>query len=145
MFEPELTWFKVIVLIVSGYTLGVSVANSYYFNQIRIKNNCQPISNGTATTMVWLNIILAIVAAIIFFWSLFRLIFTGHEEKVPTNKVYNLHNHVHNSPDYEAKTLTTGMQSPIVASPIIPVPQTTVVLPTTPINSPGVITSSSFM
>ena len=94
----ELTWYRVIVLISSATALAISIANLYYFNKIRLNGACGPVSEGTATTMVWLNLILAILSAIAFFWSLFRLIFSGEDHDV-VNQNYNLHTHIHPDPD----------------------------------------------
>lgn len=96
--KTEITWYKALVLITAALAIGFGITNMVYFNEIRTKGNCGPVSTGTATTMIWLNLILAIVAAIVFFWSLFRLIFTGYEEDVTTNS-YNIHTHIHPEPD----------------------------------------------
>ena len=119
MIGPEITWYKALVLITSALAIGFGITNLVYFNEIRLKGNCGPVSSGTATTMVWLNLILVIFAAIIFFWSLFRLIYSGKDAETPVNKTYNLHNHVHAEPD----TLPTTLP----VSPMYTVPR----------NSPG--------
>jgi NADH:ubiquinone oxidoreductase subunit 5 (subunit L)/multisubunit Na+/H+ antiporter MnhA subunit len=94
----ELTFYRAIVLISSAATLGISIASLYYFNKIRLDGQCSPVTHGTATTMVWLNLILAILSAIAFFWSLFRLIFNGEDHDV-VNESFNLHTHIHPDPD----------------------------------------------
>ena len=72
----ESRWFKIIVFILSAIVVGVTIANIAYFNQIR-NGSCQALSHNTATTMVWVNAILLVIAIIIFLWSLWRLLFSG--------------------------------------------------------------------
>lgn len=72
----ESRWFKIIVFILSAVVVGVTIANIVYFNRIR-NGTCQAISHNTATTMVWVNAILLVIAIIIFLWSLWRLLFSG--------------------------------------------------------------------
>ena len=90
MHPVEFTWYKAIVLIMSAIALGFGILNIIYFNRIRLnQDECTELSSGEATTALWLNIILVIFAAVLFFWSLFRLIFTGEEKKPIVNKQYN--------------------------------------------------------
>ena len=96
--KVELTWYRTVVLVASGFSLGVGVANLYYFNKIRLDGQCSPVTQGTATTMLWLNLVVVILSAIAFFWSLFRLIFSGHDSDV-VNQQFNLHTHLHDSAD----------------------------------------------
>ena len=72
----ESRWFKIVVFILSSVVVGVTIANVVYFNKIR-NGSCQAISHNTATTMVWVNAILLVIAIIIFLWSLWRLLFSG--------------------------------------------------------------------
>ena len=96
--HPELTWYRAVVLLSSGFALAISITGLYYFNKIRLNGACGPVSEGTATTMVWLNLILAILSAIAFFWSLFRLIFSGEDHDI-VNTNFNLHTHLSTVPD----------------------------------------------
>ena len=89
----ELTFYRSIVLISSAASLGIGIAALYYFNKIRFNGACGPVSEGTATTMVWLLLLLVILAAVAFFWSLFRLIFSGEDHDV-VNHNFNLHTHI---------------------------------------------------
>ena len=74
--------FKIVVFILSAVVVGVSIANIVYFNRIR-DGTCQAVSHGTATTMVWVNAILLVIAIIILLWSLWRLLFSqGAREQV---------------------------------------------------------------
>lgn len=94
MHPIEFTWYKALVLIAAAIAIGVGILNIVYFNKIRLNSsNCNEISSGEATTALWLNIILVIFAGILFFWSLFRLIFTGEPDKDIIGKNYNTINH----------------------------------------------------
>ena len=91
MHPIEFTWYKAIVLITSAMAIGFGILNIYYFNRIRVNNNCQDLSSGSADVAMWLNILLVIFGGILFFWSLFRLIFSGGMTKDVVNKTYNTH------------------------------------------------------
>ncbi len=78
----ESRWYTVLVFLVSIITVGVTIANAIYFNRIRNDVGCDSVSRGEATTMLWFNIILLIIATLISLWSLGRLIFTGTRDKV---------------------------------------------------------------
>ena len=67
-------WFKIIIIIVAAATIGVSIANIIYYNRIR-SSNSTVISHNEAVTMLWINIILIVFAAVIFIWAIWRLIF----------------------------------------------------------------------
>jgi len=110
MHDTEFTFYKVLVLLSSAASIAFGITNIVYFNKIRLDNNCPEISSGTATTLLWLNIILVILSSIVFFWSIFRLIFTGKEEKDIVNKKYN--NYTHNYPVSSNGDGSTITQSP---------------------------------
>ena len=114
MFDPEITWYKALVLITGALAIGFGITNIVYFNRIRLEGQCGPVSSGTATTLVWLNIILVIFASVVFLWSFFRLIFTGREED-KINASYNLHTHIHSESDTDVAPLLTTLP---VASPV---------------------------
>ena len=97
MHSSEITWYKIIVLLTSFMGIAFGITNIAYYNKIRVDDNCKDISSGTATTLLWLNIILVVFSSILFFWSLFRLIFTGNEKEL-VNKTYNTHTHEYSSP-----------------------------------------------
>ena len=97
MHPIEFTWYKAIVLITSALALVVGIINIVYFNKIRLNpSNCAELSTTEANTGLWLNVFLVIFAGILFFWSLFRLIFTGEPEKELVHKTYNT---IHHSPE----------------------------------------------
>lgn len=118
MHPAEITWYKIIVLLTSAMGIGFGITNLVYFNKIRVDNNCEEISSGTATTLLWLNIILVVFSSILFFWSLFRLVFTGKPEKDNINTTYKTHTHnysepsnVLESPNLESSYSVTGYGS----------------------------------
>lgn len=74
----ESRWFKIIVLIISGFFVGFSVANIVYYAKIRnctsnSNSNCS-VSRGEATSMIIVNSILLIISFILFIWSIITLI-----------------------------------------------------------------------
>ena len=73
--STESRWFKIIVFIVAAIVVGVTIANIVFFNRIR-DGTCNAVTHGQATTMLWVNVILLVIAVIIFLWSLWRLLFT---------------------------------------------------------------------
>jgi hypothetical protein len=70
--------FNVVLFIAVGFILGVLIANAFYFNRIRGSGCGGSISSGEATIMFWLNVALAVVAAIIWLWSIYRLFVIFH-------------------------------------------------------------------
>lgn len=70
----EARWFKIAVLIVSGFFVGFSIANIVYFNKIRRVGGAAGISKGEATAMVWINALLLAISIVIFLWSIYRLV-----------------------------------------------------------------------
>ena len=112
MYDPEITWYKALVMLTAAMGIGFGITNIVYFNRVRLEGQCSPISKSTSTTLVWLNIFLVIFSSVIFFWSFFRLVFTGREvDKV--NQSFNLHTHITSTPD------TVLMSPSVVPSPLI--------------------------
>ena len=94
MHPVEFTWYKAIVLITAAMGLGIGILNIVYFNRIRLNTtNCTELTSGEANAALWLNIALVIFSGILFFWSLFRLIFTGEPSKDIVHKTYNTFHH----------------------------------------------------
>ena len=56
------------VLLFSGGAFALAIANAVFFD--RARRNCDTISTGTAELMFWLNVILAVVFGILFFWTI---------------------------------------------------------------------------
>lgn len=98
MHSVEVTWYKFLVLLTSIMGIAFGTVNLVYFNKIRVNNNCEEISSGTATTLLWLNLILIIFSTIIFLWSLYRLIFTGKTEEDLLDTTYKTHIHDYAEP-----------------------------------------------
>ena len=59
--------------------LDFSIADVVYFKRIS-SGSCTSISQSAALSMYWVNILLLIVAIILFLWALYRLIF-GRETR----------------------------------------------------------------
>lgn len=64
--------FLWVVIIGSAGGIALTVANAIEYN--RARTNCDAISSNTANVLLWLNIILAVVLAIIFIWAIYRLV-----------------------------------------------------------------------
>ena len=114
MHPVEFTFYKGLVLLASAIAITFGIINLVYFNRIRVDGNCEDISVTTATTMIWLNIVLVAFASITFFWSLFRLIHTGQKEKDVIHKTYNTH--VHDYPSDVTSLLSPGTSPTTPAS-----------------------------
>jgi len=99
MHPVEITWYKILVLITTVMGIAFGITNLVYFNKIRLNDNCEEISSGTDTTLLWLNLILVVFSAVIFFWSLYRLIFTGKPEEDLVNMTYKTHTHNYLEPE----------------------------------------------
>ena len=76
----ESRWFKIIVFLLSAAVIGVTIANIIYYNKIR-NGTCGAVTHGEATTMLWVNVILLIVAIFVFIWSIWKLLFTHDTRK----------------------------------------------------------------
>lgn len=96
MHPIEFTWYKAIVLITAAMAIGFGILNIVYFNRLRLSNNTSEVTTSEANTALWLNIILVIFAGILFFWSLFRLIFSHKGEKNVVHTTVN--NNIRASP-----------------------------------------------
>ncbi len=86
--DPESRWFKIVVLIATGFFAGFFIANAIYFNRI-MNGSCSAVTKTEATVLFWANIILAIIAGIIFIWVLFRIVWVrrpSKEEKTAAEK-----------------------------------------------------------
>ena len=70
----ETRWFKIVTVFGTGIATAAFVANAIYFARIK-DGSCNAVTSGEATTLLWINIILAIVIGLHFIWSLWRLIF----------------------------------------------------------------------
>jgi len=77
--------FNGTVMVISGFFTGFSIVNAIYYSKLMNNNSPNPpISNMTAKILMIFNIILVILAAGIFVWSLYRLSFNrGGKENIP--------------------------------------------------------------
>ena len=67
-------WFKIVVFLLTTIAVVVCISNIIYFNRMR-DGTSDKITHGEATTMFWVNIILLVLAAIVWIWSIWALIF----------------------------------------------------------------------
>lgn len=81
----ETQWFKIIVFISAGFFAGLFLANIIYYNRLR---SGQTLSHGEAVSMLWLNIILFILAIILFIWALIRLILRQDVRQTWSDQAY---------------------------------------------------------
>lgn len=72
-------WFRITVAALSFIIVVTSIVNLIYYSNAA-GGNCQGISSGFATFMLWLNIIMLIVAVAVFFWSMV-VIFTTKKDR----------------------------------------------------------------
>lgn len=86
--DTESRWFPIVVLIISALIAIFCGFNVYYYNQIRLNDSCTgAVTVEQATTMFWINLVVVILAIVIFLWSIWRIIFSekyrsGIKEKV---------------------------------------------------------------
>lgn len=69
----ESRWFKIIVLLIALVILILAVINIVYFNKIR---QGETLSSSEGSTLLWVNVVIAVVAAIILLWALWRMLFS---------------------------------------------------------------------
>lgn len=60
------------VLIASAAGLTLTILNATYYGKVAKSTGGCNLSQGTANTMMWLNIILAVIFGIVFIYALFR-------------------------------------------------------------------------
>lgn len=72
-------WFAIYVFIITIFILGISILNAVYYNRIR-NGTCNAITRKEAETGFWLNVIIAILTFILFFWSLFYFFTINRDE-----------------------------------------------------------------
>jgi high-affinity Fe2+/Pb2+ permease len=77
--NTESTFFGTVVVIGAGATLALTIVNAVYYS--KASSNCASISSSTASTLMWINIILAIIAGIILLWGLWRLIVSREKRR----------------------------------------------------------------
>lgn len=75
MGSTETLWFRIFALIVTGIIAGYAIANVVYYNRIRATTVAMGgVTHGEATAMVWASVFIFIISAILFIWSLVRII-----------------------------------------------------------------------
>jgi len=84
MADTESLWFKIVVFIVAGFAAGLFLADIIYFNRLR---NGGTLTSTEATSMLWLNAILFVLALIVFIWALIRLVLGQSTREMITTRV----------------------------------------------------------
>jgi len=79
-------WFLYIVIFISAATIGITIPNIIYFNNLR-SGTSTGITTSQALTMLWLNIILLILAIMLFILTIWMLLRPN-----PTTKQYKPYN-----------------------------------------------------
>ena len=67
-------WWRIIIVIVLALFLTLFIVNTIYYNRI-MNGSCLAISNSTATTLFWFNLIWCGVVGAILIWAIIRLFF----------------------------------------------------------------------
>lgn len=76
-------WFRLVVLIFSGFIVGFSITNAIFYNRIRTSTMTNlPVSQDTATNMLIVNIILAILGIVLLIWAIYRLLSKEKRETI---------------------------------------------------------------
>lgn len=76
--------FLITTVVVAGFFAGFSAANIAYYNKIR-NGQAASISSDEALTMLIINVILLIIAIVIFLWGIFVAVFSASaREKLTT-------------------------------------------------------------
>lgn len=108
MHPVEFTFYKFLVLLVSALTIGVGITNVVYFNNIRLKGQCEPVNGTTATTLLYLNIIMVLLAVALFLWSLYRLFISGEEIQRPVNANFREFHYNYNGDNFDSGAILSS-------------------------------------
>lgn len=122
MSDTESRWFKIIVTLLSAVIIGVTIANLVYYNKIRT-GSCNAVSSGEATTMLWINVVLLVIGAVVFIWSLYRL-FVSHDTHQQV-KHYMVSPESGMNMGYQAQVPQTLVTQPVATAPPVAVATST--------------------
>ena len=87
----ESRWFKILSFVAVAFFAILFLINIIYFEKSRRRT----LTIGEATSMLWLNVVLFIVAMILFFWTLYRLILSPeYREHIQTTAVTGVKSYV---------------------------------------------------
>ena len=143
--NPESLWFRSLCVIVMLIFVIIFIANTVYFNRVRI-GSCSALSQSEANTLFWLNLILSIIAVIMFIWSFIRLFFhpaarqdalakaklAAHDAalaaKVKAQTILQMSNFGYGNVDPATLNL------PTVATPVVPLSLQPPAIPTTTVS-----------
>lgn len=80
--------FTIMVIILCGIATVFGIVNAIYFGKISSRPSAS-IPHGTATAMVWLNVILTVFSAVLFGWGMWRLFKADHIVRQHLKNRYN--------------------------------------------------------
>tara|TARA_Y100000310_G_scaffold308572_1_gene351831 strand:- start:347 stop:796 length:450 start_codon:yes stop_codon:yes gene_type:complete len=78
--------FNIATMLITGFMFGVSISNAVYFARISDKPS-EAMGSNSARAMLGINILLAALTAVIFFWSSYKLVI-ANEDKYDTMSKY---------------------------------------------------------
>lgn len=86
--------FLITSIFLGAVGIIAGIFNIIYYNKLRINttNNCN-ISSGTATSLLIVNIILLLLAAMVFLWGFYRLFLPHDSPHNNVKKEYNTYVH----------------------------------------------------
>ena len=78
----EQLWFKIIIIIIGAVILAFSIANAVFYGRISGHGGCNSsISGSTATIMMWINIVLALLSFVLIAFGIWRLVLSYERRK----------------------------------------------------------------
>ena len=78
--------FNIATMLIAGFMFGDSISNAVYFARISDKPS-EAMGRNSARAMLGINILLAALTAVIFFWSSYKLV-VANEDKHDTMSKY---------------------------------------------------------
>jgi len=77
-------WIMYMIMIFTIFFLAFSIANAVYYSKLRSlpQTPTPPVTHGTATTMMWINIILAVFSGILLIVSLIRIVYVRKDSHI---------------------------------------------------------------
>ena len=78
--------FNIATMLITGFMFGVSISNSVYYARISERPS-EAMGTSAARAMMGINIVLAVLAGLIFIWSSYKLL-VANEDKYDTMTKY---------------------------------------------------------
>ena len=80
--------FNIATMLITGFMFGVSISNSVYFSRISNKPS-EAMGRSSAQAMLGINIVLSVLAGLIFLWSSYKLIISNEDKYNTMSKYVN--------------------------------------------------------